>query len=182
MRSVGILLTLIIGVITVVQLPGCKNSEKAQEAAATLSSDRLHQLFIDNFTPFLHDMEYPTVKGKYANALDQFNIEYWSGRYQDAVNDFQHIEPAQRESQSLKFRYANALLANGQFEDARIAFQDISNHGPSLHANEAVWYLSLIEMYNGNVEKARALLKAYQKSMNPLLGRQADNLLKELGK
>src|SRR5262249_21420916 len=99
MRILKRLLILVLGITFFLQLPGCKNAGQEQKTVSTLSKESLNQLFTDNFTPFLNDMEDPTVKGKFATALDQFNIEYWTGHYQDAINDFQHLDSAQQNKQ-----------------------------------------------------------------------------------
>jgi hypothetical protein len=174
------LLIIVVSALVLLELAGCKNEVKEEATKATLSADQRNKLFTDNFSPFLHDMEDPTVKGDSATALDQFNIEYWAGHYPEAINRYPSLDSEQRQKQGLKFRYANALLANERFDESRIVFQDIADHGPSLHANESRWYLALIEIHEGDIVKARNLLKAYRNSMNPLLGRQADNLLREL--
>ncbi|HEX5112880.1 MAG TPA: hypothetical protein VFV79_08540 [Saprospiraceae bacterium] len=43
-------------------------------------------------------------------------------------------------------------------------------------------YLGLIALHHGNADQIREYLKAYRNSMNPLLPRQADNLLRPLDK
>jgi hypothetical protein len=174
------LLIIVVSALVLPQLVGCKNAVKEQATIKTLSADQRNKLFTDNFSPFLHDMEDPTIQGDSATALDQFNIEYWTGHYPEAINRYLSLDSEQQQKQGLKFRYANALLANERFDESRIVFQDIADHGPSLHANESRWYLALIEIHDGNIGKARDLLKAYRNSMNPLLGRQSDNLLREL--
>ena len=152
-----------------------------QGSSVTPSQEQLDRMFAENFSPFLQDMSDPAVRGDTATALEQFNIDYWTGHYQDAALRFKTLADSLQQNQGLRFRYANALLANKQYAEAKIVFEDLAAHGPSLHSNEAVWYLALIEIHEGDVPNAKAHLKKYKTWMNPLYGRQAYNLLRQLG-
>ena len=152
-----------------------------QGSSFTPSQEQLDKMFAENFSPFLQDMSDPAVRGDKATALEEFNIYYWTGYYHEAALRFKRLPDTLQLNQGLRFRYANALLASKQYEEAKIVFEDLAANGPSLHANEAVWYLALIEIHEGDVSKAKTHLKRYKTWMNPIFGRQADNLLRQLG-
>ena len=171
-----------IAVILLLGFMGWKFLLEKQRGGATPSAEQMNQMYAKNFSPFLIDMSDPAVRSDTITPLDQFNIDYWTGHYQDAVNHFKNLDEELQRKHGLQFRYANSLLSIGKFDEAKGEFQYIADHGPSLHATESFWYLGLIELHRGNADQAREYLNTYRNSMNPLLPRQADNLLRQLYK
>jgi len=179
-RRVVIRWSIAAAAVVLLGLIGWKFLLPGQANGTALNPEQLNKLYAENYSPFVHDMSDPSVRGDSMTALDQFNSNYWAGHYEEAIARFLELDTVLQKNNALQFRYANALLAGNHYDEAYQYFLGVTNHGPSIQSTEAIWYLALIDIHRGNIPMARQHLKAYEVSTNPLLARQANNLLQQL--
>ncbi len=139
------------------------------------------QLYAEYFSPFRQDMTEPLEKGgENLSALEQFNVNYWNARYDLAISGFNAIDSTLKQNDNLKFRYANALIAVDQLDQAQAILEHIISNRQSQYSTEAKWYLGLIALKKGDIPLARSHLQSYRESQDAIRKKDADRLLKRL--
>jgi len=142
---------------------------------------QLEQLYADNFSPYRQDMTEPASRGgEELTPLDQFNLDYWNEHYDKAVEDFKAIDTLLQKNEALQFRYANALLATGQFEESGLIFGDLFRLYHPPYGSESVWYIAMISLQRGDAKTARKALELYMRMPNVLHKKEAEKILHQL--
>jgi tetratricopeptide (TPR) repeat protein len=122
------------------------------------------KLFAQYYEPF-DNQSRMTLRGGEENTenievelLQNALSEYDRGNYAESIELFNRIPDISENKISVWMYKGNALLHEGQVEDAKIMFQNIisENAGFEVHAK---WYLSLCYIKNGDYENAKSLLE-----------------------
>jgi TolA-binding protein len=163
-----------------IQVDEIKKKKKEEVKPVTKPSGK--ELYADNFEPYTDDTLNPTTRSDEdeMSALEKFQLSYWNGNYEEALAAFQNLGPALQENDNLRFIRANALMVVSQFDEATIILGGVSKNPKSTYKTEALYYLALCEVRNGQFDSARKNLTNYIGNPDALKKEKAKKLLTDL--
>jgi TolA-binding protein len=127
-------------------------------------SSKAEEIFADHFVPYTDELMESTVRGEEEKgAYEEFLSLYNDGKFLDALQIFDSMDPVMKDNDNVLFLKANALMAVNRIDMASRLFENIIRKKNSRYLKEAYWYLALCELKKGDVYKAKYYLQ------NPLL-------------
>ncbi|HJW30026.1 MAG TPA: tetratricopeptide repeat protein [Saprospiraceae bacterium] len=137
------------------------------------------ELYAAYFSPFKSDMTEPVEKGEHERTqLDQFNAFYWKGNYAGAVSLYDSLPVELQSNDNVRFRYANALLAEQQTDKASLILENIVRNHQSHYTAESEWLLALCAIRQHEPGKAKDYLTHYIADVNALHKPEARRIIK----
>lgn len=137
-------------------------------------------LFAQNFETY--PLNQSVRGGSTDNSVLKIGVQQYQGKdYLAAAQTFEPLAQADQSDMLVAFCLANAYLNQEppQFDFAKRELQRIIDDGVNIYVLRAKWYLALIFLKEGNIEKTKSLLKAVAQSGDSL-GQKAKTLLKDL--
>ena len=133
-----------------------------EETTPDRSAKSGQEIFAENFDAYKDDAMDPTSRGnEELTSVEKFQMQYWEGKYEDAVTTYNTLSESQQENDNFRFIYAVALMATKKTKVAAPILADIVQNGITPFKSESVYYLALCHLQNGNFDEAGNNLKAY---------------------
>jgi tetratricopeptide (TPR) repeat protein len=143
------------------------------------SSTSAQALYAEAWQPYPNEL---TLRLRSENSpslrpIDAAMLAYEQGNYTEAIGLLNKIaEPAD----SIAFYRANALLAQGNLEDAKVAFDDMAARGAHPYQQASAWYQALIEVRTGAWQSAERRLETIATNDAHPFATKAQALLEKL--
>lgn len=116
----------------------------------------------------------PITKGENAAALSAIQ-HYELGNYDKAIERLRAKDRTNIE----EWYYAQALLATDQYNEAYLLFDNIAK-SDTTYSSSALWFISLIHLHNGEINKTKELLNQLITTQDSGYVYRAKDLISEL--
>lgn len=114
------------------------------------------ELYAMNFEPYKDETMNLNLRGNESlSAYDQFIKFYWDGKYQEVVLSFNQLNTALQNNDNVLFIKANALMSNGDIEEAKQLLESILRSNKTRYLMEARWNLGLCYLKTNDLTKAK---------------------------
>lgn len=138
------------------------------------------QLFVAYYEPY-ENFEYTATRDE-ADAIKSNRAlayaNYDAAKYDKAVSLFNSYLDQNPEDHSAKFFAAVCKLELGHWEEAKTGFSELEDQNIPYYSEASLWYISLIDIRNGQIESAKARLGRLRPSKD--YGAKASELLDQL--
>lgn len=152
--------------------------QKAKSKPLAEKSYTGDELYAMNYKPYKDETLDPTIRGnEVLSPYDTFIKFYWDGHYQEAIAAFDLLSPALQINDNITFVKANALMAIGNMEEAKLLFESIIQSNKSRYVKEAKWYLGLIYLKANNRRDALKLFHEIKLIKNANIRNKVNSLL-----
>ncbi|MBK7879740.1 MAG: tetratricopeptide repeat protein [Saprospiraceae bacterium] len=114
------------------------------------------ELFAMNFKPYKDETMNLNLRGNEPlSAYDQFIKFYWDGKYQEVILSFNQLNTALQNNDNVLFIKSNALMYNGEIDQAKQLLESIIRRNRTRYSIEARWNLGLCYLRTNDLTKAK---------------------------
>ncbi len=118
------------------------------------------ELFAAYFTPFEDGSLQSSLRGQDNPApSDRFIEAYLKGNYAEALTLFDNMDKYDRQNDNMLFIKANSLMATNRYQEAIPIIESVIAHDKTRFMDAADWYLALVYIKIGSLEKAKEMLQ-----------------------
>ena len=122
------------------------------------------ELFAEYFEPYKDAMMDPTTRGDDdMSPLQKYQMAYWDGEYQKALELFSQLSKDYQGNDNYRFSYANALLEAGKTDQAISILESIIANKKSRYVAEAYFGLAMCHLRKDHKAEANDWLVKYVK-------------------
>ncbi|MDQ3017333.1 MAG: CDC27 family protein [Bacteroidota bacterium] len=137
-------------------------------------------LFADNFTPYTDESLQSGLRGQNSlSASDKFIEAYLKGNYMEALSLFEKMDFYDRKNDNMLFIQALCLIHTGEDSRGINLLEQIINRDQTRFMSASNWYLALMYIKTGNIEKAKSYLNLLRLDTIGGYSKKANTLLKE---
>jgi hypothetical protein len=136
-------------------------------------------LFAEYFEPY-KDMSMEPGDRSADEPEGSFEAMYWTGRYTDAIEAYAGLPKEIAVRETVRFRYANALMTLGRAEEARPFLLRMVEAPATTYGYEARYLLALADLQRGDLVSAHEHLRIYRDQKIAVRRDRAEALLARL--
>ena len=145
-------------------IPSSKISKEQPIAKGKISNEKLYAL---NFEPYKDETMNLNIRGNEAlSAYDEFIKYYWNGNYKETLQSFGKLNEALQKNDNVLFIKANALMANGEIQEAKFLLEQLIKSANSRYIIEARWNLGLCYLKTNDLVQAKEQFEIVKKEVS----------------